>query len=90
MSLLLGIQGGGGLCVWFSRSNSLPAATVGRRLLPEEATVRKARSLLLTLLLGAFTVKVLWWVVAPFIPYLVSLLAIVMVLGFIYYRMTRW
>ncbi len=52
--------------------------------------VRKTRSLLLTLLLGAFTVKVLWWVVAPFIPYLVSLLAVVLVLGFIYYRMTRW
>ncbi|MGW3287530.1 hypothetical protein ACWDR3_23140 [Streptomyces sp. NPDC001002] len=52
--------------------------------------MRKTRSLLLTLLLAAFTVKVLWWVVAPFIPYLVSLLAIVMVLGFIYYRMTRW
>ena len=52
--------------------------------------MRKARSLLVTLLLGAVTVRVLWWAVEPFIPYLVSGLIVVLVLGFIYHRMTRW
>ncbi|WP_371655542.1 MULTISPECIES: hypothetical protein [unclassified Streptomyces] len=52
--------------------------------------MKKARDLLITLLLAALTIKVLWWTVEPLIPYLVSGLAIVMVLGFIYYRMTRW
>ncbi len=52
--------------------------------------VKKARSLLLTLLLGAVTIRVLWWAVSPLVPYLVSATAIVLVLGFIYYRMTRW
>ena len=52
--------------------------------------MKKARSLLLTLLLGAVTIRVLWWAVSPLVPYLVSATAIVLVLGFIYYRMTRW
>ncbi|MGC5342222.1 hypothetical protein ACPXCF_04935 [Streptomyces sp. DT171] len=52
--------------------------------------MKKARSYLLTLLLAALTIRVLWWVVEPFIPYMIGMLAIVMVLGFVYYRMTRW
>ncbi len=52
--------------------------------------MKKARSLLVTLLLGALTVRVLWWTVEPLIPYLVGSLIVVLVLGVIYHRMTRW
>ncbi|MER0445980.1 hypothetical protein ABR738_15665 [Streptomyces sp. Edi4] len=44
----------------------------------------------MTLLLAALTIRVLWWAVEPFIPYLIGMLAIVMALGYIYFRMTRW
>lgn len=52
--------------------------------------MKKARSYLLLLLLAAFTIHMLWLAIAPLVPYLVSSLAIVLVLGFIYYRMTKW
>ncbi|WP_159766064.1 hypothetical protein [Streptomyces sp. HM190] len=52
--------------------------------------MKKARSFLLLLLLAAFTIRVLWLAVEPLVPYVVSTLAIVLVLGFIYHRMTRW
>ncbi|WP_189148164.1 hypothetical protein [Streptomyces lacrimifluminis] len=52
--------------------------------------MRKARSLLFTLLLAAFTIHVLWLAIQPLIPYVVSALAIVLVLGFVYFKMTRW
>ena len=50
----------------------------------------KARNILVMLLLAAFTIRVLWLAIAPLVPYVVSALAIVLVLGFIYHRMTRW
>ena len=52
--------------------------------------MRKARAALFTLLLAAFTIHMLWIAVAPLVPYLVSSLVVVVVLGFIYYRTTRW
>ncbi len=52
--------------------------------------MRKARSFLLTLLLAAFTIHVLWLAIEPLIPYVVGALAVVMVMGFVYYKMTRW
>ena len=52
--------------------------------------MKKARSWLATLLLGALTIRVLWWTVEPLVPYLVSALVLVTVMGFIYHRMTRW
>ncbi|EKX60628.1 hypothetical protein [Streptomyces ipomoeae] len=52
--------------------------------------MHKARSFLFTLLLAAFTIRVLWLAVEPLIPYVVSSLAILLVLGFVYYRFTRW
>lgn len=52
--------------------------------------MKKARSILITLLLGALTIRVLWLAVEPFIPYLVSGLVVVLVLGAIYYRMMKW
>lgn len=50
----------------------------------------KVRNLLLLLLLAALTIRVLWLAVEPILPYLVSSLTVVVVMGFIYYRMTRW
>ena len=48
------------------------------------------RTALLLLLLAAFTVRVLWLAVEPLLPFVVSGLAVLLVLGFIYHRMTRW
>ncbi|GAA2049033.1 hypothetical protein GCM10009839_63530 [Catenulispora yoronensis] len=56
----------------------------------EVIVMRKARSILATLLLAAVTIHVLWIAVAPLVPYLVSSFVVVLVLGFIYHRMTRW
>ncbi|WP_159054653.1 hypothetical protein [Streptomyces dysideae] len=50
----------------------------------------KARNFLLLLLLAALTIRVAWLAVEPLLPYVVSGLAIVLVMGFVYYRMTRW
>lgn len=50
----------------------------------------KVRNLLLLLLLAALTIRVLWLAVEPILPYLVSGLVVVVVMGFVYYRMTRW
>lgn len=50
----------------------------------------KARNFLLLLLLAGITIRVLWLAVEPLLPYVVSGLAIVLVMGFVYYRMTRW
>ncbi|MCX4742782.1 hypothetical protein [Streptomyces antibioticus] len=50
----------------------------------------KARNFLLLLLLTAFTIRVLWLAVEPLLPFVVSGLAIVSVMGFVYYRFTRW
>ncbi|MDX3277309.1 hypothetical protein [Streptomyces scabiei] len=52
--------------------------------------MRKARSFLLTLLLAALTIHVLWLAVEPLIPYIVGALAVVVAMGFVYYKMTRW
>lgn len=52
--------------------------------------MRKARSVLVTLLLAAITVRVLWWVLEPLVPFILSALVVVLALGFVYYRITRW
>jgi hypothetical protein len=52
--------------------------------------VAKARNFLLLLLLAALTIRVAWLAVEPLLPYVVSGLAIVSVMGFVCYRMTRW
>lgn len=52
--------------------------------------MKKARAVLATLLLAAVTIHLLWIAVAPLVPYIISLLVVVLALGFIYYRMTRW
>ncbi|WP_234388343.1 hypothetical protein [Streptomyces scabiei] len=45
---------------------------------------------MLTLLLAALTIRVLWLAVEPLIPYIMGALAAVMAMGFVYYKMTRW
>lgn len=52
--------------------------------------MRKARAALFTLLLAAFTIHMLWIAVAPLVPYLVASTVVVLVLGFVYHRFTRW
>ena len=52
--------------------------------------MKKARAILFTLLLVALMVHVLWIAIAPMVPYLVSAFVVVLALGFIYYRMTKW
>jgi hypothetical protein len=50
----------------------------------------KVRGGLFTLLLFAFAVWAIWQVVEPLIPYLVALLMLVLILGFVYARLTKW
>ncbi|MDX3695968.1 hypothetical protein PV726_37770 [Streptomyces europaeiscabiei] len=50
----------------------------------------KARNFLLLLLLAALAIRAAWMAVEPILPYLVSGLTVVVVMGFIYYRFTRW
>lgn len=52
--------------------------------------MRKVRSWLVTLLMAAVVIRVLWWSVEPLIPYLIGALALVTGIGFVYYRITRW
>jgi len=52
--------------------------------------VRKLRAILFTLLLGAITVHVMWVAIAPLVPYIISALVVVLILGSIYHRFTRW
>lgn len=50
----------------------------------------KVRNFLLLLLLAGITIRVLWLALEPLLPYVVSGLAIVLVMGFVYFRITRW
>lgn len=52
--------------------------------------MKKARATLVTLLLAAFCVKVVWWAIAPMIPYAISGLVVVVILGYVIHRSTRW
>jgi len=56
----------------------------------EEHTVRRIRTALVTLLLAAVTVRVLWWTVEPLVPYLIGGLGLVTVFGVIFYRKFKW
>ena len=56
----------------------------------DDLKMRKARSFLLTLLLAAITIRFLWLAVAPLIPYIVGGLVVVVAMGFVYYKITRW
>ena len=53
-------------------------------------TVRKVRAGRVTAILFAVTVRIMWWTVEPLLPFLLGVLAVVLVIGFVYYRMTRW
>ncbi|MGH9958092.1 MAG: hypothetical protein ACREBC_13335 [Pyrinomonadaceae bacterium] len=51
--------------------------------------MRKVRSTLVTLLLLALVIRVLWWTVEPLIPYLIAGIFIIGIIGFIFGRATR-
>lgn len=52
--------------------------------------MKKARAWLVMLLLGVVAIRMLWLLVEPLIPVLLIGLVIVMVLGFLYHRSSRW
>lgn len=52
--------------------------------------MRRLRAILFTLLLAAFTIHMLWIAVGPLMPYLVASTVVVVAVGFVYYRFTRW
>ncbi|MFC1419375.1 hypothetical protein [Streptacidiphilus cavernicola] len=52
--------------------------------------MKRARAALLTVLLAAFAVKIVWWVIAPMIPYFIGGLVVVLALGYLYHRTTKW
>ncbi|WP_217241377.1 hypothetical protein [Streptomyces sp. AC555_RSS877] len=52
--------------------------------------MKKARAWLVMLLLGVMAIRMLWLLVEPLIPVLLIALVIVMVLGFLYHRSSRW
>ncbi|MEU8625455.1 hypothetical protein [Streptomyces sp. NPDC048669] len=52
--------------------------------------MKKARNYLLLLLLAAFAVHTLWLAIAPLVPYIIAALVVVLIVGFLYYRSTRW
>lgn len=52
--------------------------------------MRRLRAWLVTALLLAVTIRVLWWSVEPLVPYLIAALALVTILGFMWYRATKW
>lgn len=53
-------------------------------------TVKKIRTALVTAILFAVTIRVLWWTVEPMIPYAIVGLVLVGIAGFVYHRKTRW
>ncbi len=52
--------------------------------------MRQARSVLFLILLTAVVVRVVWWVLAPMLPYVLVGLCIVWIFGFVIRRSTRW
>jgi hypothetical protein len=45
---------------------------------------------LVTAILFAVTIRVLWWSVEPMLPYLLMGITIITVIGFVWFRSTRW
>jgi hypothetical protein len=52
--------------------------------------MRRVRAFLLTLIIGALAVHLVWIAIAPFIPYAIGGVVAVAVLGAFYYRRSRW
>jgi hypothetical protein len=52
--------------------------------------VRKARTWLINILLLALVLRVVLWAIEPLIPYVATALALVMIIGFITYRLLKW
>ncbi|ROP38986.1 hypothetical protein EDD40_4354 [Saccharothrix texasensis] len=45
---------------------------------------------MVTAILFAVTIRLLWWSVEPLVPYIVVGLFIVTIIGFVWFRSTRW
>ncbi|MBP2322628.1 hypothetical protein JOF56_003013 [Kibdelosporangium banguiense] len=52
--------------------------------------MKRLRAGLVTAVLVAVTIQILWWTVEPLLPYLLLGLVLVVIFGTIYYRSTRW
>jgi hypothetical protein len=52
-------------------------------------TIKKVQAVLVTVLLVAVTVRVLWFVVEPLLPYVLVGLVLVTIFGFMFYRVWR-
>lgn len=52
--------------------------------------LKKIKSILLSLVLGAIALRILVWAITPFLPYVVGALVLVTILGVILYRTTRF
>lgn len=52
--------------------------------------IRKVRAWLVTALLLVVTARALWWTVEPLVPYLLICFVLITIIGFIYYRTTKW
>ncbi|MFF5363169.1 hypothetical protein ACFY4I_27885 [Streptomyces scabiei] len=52
--------------------------------------MKKIRSWLVLALLAAFAVRIVWWVVEPLVPLLAGALLVLVVLGALYHRASRW
>jgi hypothetical protein len=51
--------------------------------------MRRVRGYLITVIIGAIAVRLVWAAIAPLIPYTIGALGAVVVLGALYYR-RRW
>jgi len=55
-----------------------------------DIAVQRVRGFLLTLIILALAVHLVWVAIAPLIPYTIGAVAVVGVLGALYYRKSRW
>ncbi|WP_406391366.1 hypothetical protein OG806_08250 [Streptomyces sp. NBC_00882] len=52
--------------------------------------MKKIRAWLVLALLGALAIRVLWWAVEPLVPLLAGALVVLVVIGALYHRASRW
>ncbi len=52
--------------------------------------MRRARTVLITLVIGALALRIIWWAIAPLLPILLIGLVIVLVVGTVWFRQKKW
>jgi len=52
--------------------------------------VKRARNSLLMVLLLAFAIRAMWWAIAPMVPIALGFLVLVLIVGTLYHRKSRW